>query len=100
MQEMLNEICRISLAKLHLGKYFEDNVRRGEIFSLSVANIAFTYEMNHAECLSYYHITGNIRQMISGVVDNFLFQLVKHTESAIFHTTFSNAFSWMKINFD
>ena len=83
MQEMWNEICRISLAKLHVGKCLEDDVRPWEIFSLSVANNAFTYEMNHAGSISYYHISENVRKMISGVLDNFLFQLV-NTLSPLF----------------
>ena len=35
-----------SLAKLHFGKCLEDDVRRGEIVSLLVANNAFTYARN------------------------------------------------------
>ena len=68
-----------------------------KIFSLSVANNAFTYamniEMNHAGSLSYYHISGNVQKMISGVVDYFLFQLINTLSPLFFHTAFSNAFS-------
>ena len=39
--------------------------------------------MNHAGSVSCYHISGNVRKMISGVVGNFLFQLVK-TPSPLF----------------
>ena len=57
---------------------------RRNIFTFSCKrNNAFTCEMNHAGSPSYHHISGNVRKMISGVVDNFLFQLV-NTRSPLF----------------
>ena len=53
---------------------------RKNIFTFSCKqcfHICKEYEMNHAGSLSYCHISGNVRKMVSGVVDNFLFQLVK-----------------------
>ena len=60
-------------------------------------HICKEYEMNHTGSLSYYHISGNVQKMISGVVDYFLFQLINTLSPLFFHTTFSNAFSWMKM---
>ena len=59
---------------------------RRNIFTFSwkqCFHICKEYEMNHVGSLSYYHISRNVRKMISGVVDNFLFQLV-NTLSPLF----------------
>ena len=59
---------------------------RRNIFTFSCKqcfHLCQEYEMNHAGSLSYYHISGNVRNMTSGVVDNFLFQLV-NTQSPLF----------------
>ena len=74
---------------------------RRNIFTFSCKqcfNIWKEYEVNHAGSLSYHHISGNIRKMTSGVVDNFLFQLV-NTLCPLFSTRHfqMHSFSWMKM---
>ena len=104
MQEMWNEICWIT-GKITFWEMFGRWCQtRRNIFTFSCKHcfhFCKEYEMNHAEFLSYYHISWNVGKMISGVVDNFLFQLV-NTPSPLFSIRhFKMHFlGWKCIHFD
>ena len=104
MQEMWNEICRIS-GKITFREMFGRWCQtRRNIFTFSCKHcfhICKEHETNHAGSLSYYHISGNVGKMISGVVVNFLFQLV-NTPSPLFSIRhFEMHFlEWKCIDFD
>ena len=72
--------------KLHFGKCWRWCQTRRNIFTFSCKqcfHISKEYEMNHVGSLSYDDISGKVRKILLGVVDNFLFQLV-NTLSPLF----------------